>query len=102
MDQYWIFGEYPTRDYVCFYTETSVVWKKKDGKLKIASPYYASIEKRSLGYLVRTGVFERINENTGETEVVNEARTLLLDHHLKPISFLDYFDFHYVLKMAVF
>ena len=93
MDEYWIFGEYPTRDYVFFYTETSVVWEKKDGKWKIASPYYASIEKCSLGYLVRTGVFERINKNTGETEVVNEARTLLLDHHLKPIPFLDYFDF---------
>jgi len=93
MDEYWIFGEHPTRDYVYFCTETSVVWEKKDGKWKIASPYYASVEKCSLGFLVRTGKFERMNKTTDEVEVINEERTILLDSALKTISFLDYFDF---------
>lgn len=93
IDEFWFYGEMPPYDYYHFISETSVVWEKKDGKWKIVSPYYASIEKCELGFLVRTGKFEQMNKTTGEVEVLNEERTLLLDSTLKPISFLDYFDF---------
>lgn len=91
MEIYW--NKRPDISYLFFDAETSVIWEKSNGAWQIASPYYAAIEKCGLGYLARTGRYERFNPETGQTEKLASARTILLDSLLRPISFLDYFDF---------
>lgn len=87
-------GPFIDKIYKSFDTETSVIWNRNElGVWNIISPYYASIEICSLGYLVKTGAQEFYDPQNLSVIKSISSRTTLIDKNCVPISYMDQLDF---------
>ena len=75
--------------------EGSAVWEKIDSVWTKVTPYYAWISTFKGGYICKTGsvILQSETQTDSTFNDYVDPRFLILDNDLKPVSFIDFYDF---------